>query len=109
MKIISIIKDKHSPKGFAYLLGQSVTTKEYCDFIESYAEFLEPIIQQVINLNSKMTFDIENPPEIWRLKLYMKQAHTVKQWNSLREKAKELFSKEAVRDLDASGYINQCI
>lgn len=43
------------------------------------------------------------------LKRMMSIARTVKEWNALREKAKTLFSPWSINQLDASGFIINCL
>ena len=43
------------------------------------------------------------------LKTLMSQAHSVENWNELREVAKKHYSQDLINELDSSGYIKQVL
>jgi uncharacterized protein YaaR (DUF327 family) len=109
MKTISIVRDYSSIKGFAFVLSNDVTTKEFINFKRTYKDFLEPAIDSVLRIGLNKTFLLKNILELWDLKLFMKNVKNINEWNLRREKAKKYFSGQSINDLDASGFVNEIL
>jgi len=105
---------------YVYTLPEGMDGKDWIAFKTDYSYFIEKAIAKALRLNEKsVIIEIDKLPNLSddfdTLKSYMK-AGTIENknpdvlsWNEQRERAKLFFTYPTICELDASGFIKQCV
>ena len=122
MKTLIIIFPKGKEVNNTYKLPEGMNGENWMRFKRDYEFILNRlIIEAKIKKLPVIKIELDELPvlidDVKMLKSYMSgnlvsdgvRPVTVKDWNRVRNDAKELFTAPCIGELDGSGYINKCI